>query len=277
MDASSRIEAPPGGWIEPYAGLAYKPRQMAVEAATEHRALRLCGIDPDVFGDAVDPSTFISYAIQEGVRNGVHANGTVNMAQRLVQRDKLRLGERLTVTGTIHTVEEVPRGKVAVSETWFAGADGRPGVMSGRRSLRPDPAKVEVRGAGTRIAPIVDNPLALRVLGEVALTPANVVAYDSEGVNPIHSDPDAARRAGFRAPIIGGGMGVRFLTAAIWRRFAPVGIELDIQFRRPIFWDDSLEIRVDERDGEWRAICLVKDGKVATEAAIAGLTLGARA
>ena len=45
-------------------------------------------------------------------------------------------------------------------------------------------------------------------------------------------------------------------------------LNLDIYFRRPLFWDDTFSVMVDEQNGEWKAICLAKDGKVATEAKI---------
>jgi len=107
----------------------------------------------------------------------------------------------------------------------------------------------------------------LKTLADFTLTPEGVKAYTGPH-NPIHFDPEAAKRGGFRAPIIGGGQGVRFLTAEIWRRFAPRVLELDIYFRRPIYWDDTISVMVDEGDGRWHAIGLVKDGKVATEARI---------
>jgi hypothetical protein len=80
--------------------------------------------------------------------------------------------------------------------------------------------------------------------------------------------PEAAIKAGFRAPIIGGGMGVRYLMAEIWQRLAPRTLDIEVYFRRPIFWDDTVTIRVEERDGKWTAICLAKGDKVATEARI---------
>ena len=97
------------------------------------------------------------------------------------------------------------------------------------------------------------------------LTPDDVKGYGLNTVNAIHFDEDAAKRAGYRAPIIGGGHGVRFLTAAIWKEFAPKSIDVDIYFRRPLFWDDTFDIMVDDRNGKWGAMCLAKDGKVATE------------
>jgi len=258
-------------WIEPYTGLTFADRVMTVESAVEHRALTTCGIDPAIYGAMVDPTTFISRAIAEGVRNGVHANGTVNMAQRLMQRAPLRLDEALTVSGRILDVSPVPRGEVAISETWFRAGDGARAVLASRRSLRPDPDKAGVRGAGDAAPPVVGDVAALRMLREVTLTPEMVKGYDSEAINPIHSVPEAAIKAGFRAPIIGGGMGVRYLMAEIWKRFAPRALDIEIYFRRPIFWDDTVTIRVEEKGDTWTAICLAKGEKVATEARITSI------
>lgn len=257
-------------WIEPYKGYTFKSRQMTVEAAEQARLVGLCGIDPSVFGDSMDPAGFISLAIQEGVRNGIHANGTVNMGNRLIQYRRLHLGEPLTVSGEILDVEEVPRGRVATSETWFSGADGKRALISRRRSLRPDASKVGTRGAGEQPPAVIEQMDRLKALGTFTLTPEAVKAYTGPH-NPIHFDPEAAKRGGFRAPIIGGGQGVRFLTAEIWRHFRPQTLDIDVYFRRPIFWDDTVTVMVDEHEGRWRAIGLVKEGKVATEARIHSL------
>ena len=60
----------PVDWIEPYKGYAYGTRQMTVTADEQQRLVSLCGIDPAVFGSDMDPSGFISLAIQEGVQIG---------------------------------------------------------------------------------------------------------------------------------------------------------------------------------------------------------------
>ena len=254
-------------WIEPYKGMKFESRVMTVEPAEQERLVGVCGIDPGVFGDKMDPAGFISLAIQEGVRNKVHANATINMVQRLIQHRPLTLGEPLTVSGEILDVEEVPRGRVATSEVWWSGADGKRSLTAGRKSLRPDASKVGTRGAGERPAPVIADVTALKQVGRFTLTPEIVKAYSGPH-NPIHFDPEVAKRNGYRAPIMGGTQCVRFLTAEIWRRFAPQTLDLDIYFRRPLFWDDTFEVMVDERDGTWKAIGLAKDGKVATEARI---------
>lgn len=257
--------------MEPYAGFEYQARAMTVEAAEQNRLNALCDIGPEVFGEDMDPSGFISLAIQEGVRNRIHANGTVNMAQRIAMHRPMRLGEALTVRGRILEVQEVPRGRVATSETWYEGADGLRALTSGRSSLRPDAAiAATARGAGEKPAVIVADPAALRRVAGYTLTPAAVSAYSGPH-NPIHFDPEAARRGGFRAPIIGGGQGVRFLTAEIWKRGRPQALDMEINFRRPIFWDDAVAVLVQETGGVWTAMCLVRDGKVCTEARISHL------
>lgn len=261
------IVIPGQQWIEPKKGYKYETRVMTVDAHEQIRLLELCGIDPVIFGDSIDPSGFISISIQEGVRNGIHANGTVNMGNRIIQHRQMRLGEALTVSGEILDVEDVPRGKVAISETLFCGTDGKCALVSIRRSLRPDPDKIGLRGAGGQPPPYIEDVARMRALATFTLKPENVVAYTGPH-NPIHFDPEAAKRSGFRAPIIGGGQGVRFLTTEIWRRFRPQVLDIEVQFRRPIFWDDTVTVIVDEQQDKWRSLGLTKGDKVATEVRI---------
>ncbi len=254
-------------WIEPYKGLKFQDRVMTVEAEEQQRLLSVCSIDPQVYDGKIDPAGFISLAIQEGVRNKVHANATVNMEQHLIQHRQMKLGEKLTVSGQIMDVEEVPRGRVATSEVWFSGEDGQRALTSRRKSLRPDVSKVGLRGAGDKPVPVIADVPSLKAIGRYTLTPDIVKAYSGPH-NPIHFDPEVATRHGYRAPIMGGTQCMRFVLAEIWRRFKPQTLDLDIYFRRPLFWDDTFSVMVDEQDGQWKAICLAKDGKVATEARI---------
>jgi hypothetical protein len=257
--------------IEPAKGFKYAERVMVVEPVEEARLLNHCGIDVALFGGNIDPAAFISLAIQEGVRNGISANGGVNMVQGLVQHRPLRLGEEIVVTGEILEVEQAPRGTVTTSETWFANAKGERAITAFRRSLKTDPTKEadpNLRGAGKRPDAVVTEVAALKEVGSYALMPEDVRGYGLRTSNYLHTEPEAAKRAGYRAPIIGGGHGVRYLTAAIWRKFNPTAIDLNIYFRRPLFWDDRFTVCADEQGGQWRSICLAKGDKVATEAQI---------
>lgn len=257
-------------WIDPYPGFEFHETVVA-EAAEQVRALACCGIDAAVFGIDADPAFFIAHGIQAGENNGISASGSVNMIQGLRQHRPIPLDAPVSVHGRITKVTPVPRGNVIHTEVSFSDERGNLLVETPRQSLRPDPDKAGARGAGERPSPVVEDPLALREIGSFAFTPDAVKAYNS-GLNPIHFDPEAASRAGFRAPIIGGGMGVHFFTAAIWHRERPSAFELAIYFRRPIFWDDRGQVRLAAVGERWTALCLEKAGKVATEARVNTLT-----
>ncbi len=254
-------------WQQPVAGFRYETKTIAIEAAFQAEKLAACGLDAAALGDVADPSFFIAEAIRAGIDSGISAEGNVNMVQSLRQHRPARLGEPLTVSGEIVAVTDVPRGLAIDTAVRFLSAADEPVITANRRSLKPDPARAKARGAGDRPPPVVEDPARLRVVAEHALTPERVVAYSREG-NSIHYDPAAAERAGFRAPLIGGGMGVHYLFAWLWSEHAPQRLDLDIYFRRPIFWDDDFVVAVDDGPG---AICLARGGKVLTEARINAL------
>ena len=262
-------------WIEPRAGFEFLVQTLSVPGDFQTEKLHAAGIEPEVFGDTVDPSFFIGVGIRAGIRSGISAEGNVNMVQRLVQTRPVRLGEVLIVHGRIERVREVPRGHTVDTTVTFEDASGAVVIDASRTSLRPDPNQGTRRGAGERPPPVVPDPALVRVLGEHRLTPERVKRYSMEG-NSIHYDEEAARRAGFRAPMIGGGMGVHFLAALLWSRGAPRALDLDIYFRRPIFWDDRFTSGVlgDDQDSPgWKGLCLLRDEgdagfKVLTEACI---------
>ena len=257
-------------WQEPVAGFQYQPAVVTISKVMQEQKLSACGLDASVFGENVDPSFYIGEAIHAGINSGISAQGNVNMLQTLIQHRPAGLGEALQVRGQITAVTDVPRGQTVDTQVVFESGSGERVITANRRSLKPDPDKIGSRGAGERPEPVVTDLAAMNKLAEHTLTPQQVVDYSSEG-NSIHYDLDAARAAGFRAPLIGGGMGVHYLLAALVAEFAPEYLDLDIYFRRPIFWDDSFAVLLGQTPP---AICLAKapdeNGvvKVATEARI---------
>lgn len=251
-------------WRDPVEGFEFVPEAVVVTSEHQSEKLGCCGIDPAVFGQDVDPSFFIGVGIQAGVRNGISAQGNVNMLQTLKQVRPVQLGEVLTVQGGINKVTEVPRGVTVTTWIEFVDEAGTCVIDASRISLKPDRSKSAKRGAGDRPAPVVADPTGLPVLSDHQLTPDRVKSYSSEG-NSIHYDMKAANKAGFRAPLIGGGMGVHFLMVALWGNRRPQTLDMDIGFRRPIFWDHAFTVRAAE-DGS--AICLASAGKVLTEARV---------
>lgn len=265
------IWQPPAEWFEPREGFSFRPSTVAVSHDHQAAKLALCGLPADVFGETVDPSFFIALSIRAGIANGISAQGNVNMLQRLVQHRPARLGERLRVQGVIDRVAAVPRGRTVHTDVWFEDEHGERVISAPRTSLKPDPNKTAHGGAGERPAPVIEDVGALEQISTHALTPDIVKGYSSDG-NSIHYEMEAAKRAGFRAPLIGGGMGVHYLLSAMWRRDPPRQLDLDIYFRRPIFWDDTFTVAVQTDTSGWRAMALIRDGKVLTEACINDLT-----
>jgi hydroxyacyl-ACP dehydratase HTD2-like protein with hotdog domain len=254
-------------WLEPREGYEFQAGVVIVSAAHQQEKLTACGLAPAVFGDNVDPSFYIGLGIQAGIKNGISAEGNINMLSSLTQYRPIQLNEELTSHGYIESVTDVPRGKAVSTQVWFEDTQGRKVISVPRKSLKPDPVKKGAKGAGKRPAPVVENVEALTPVAQHELQPDRIKAYSSEG-NSIHYEMEAANKAGFRAPIIGGGMGVHYLMASIWQSYQPRVIDLEIYFRRPIFWDDQFSVAVDERANPWPAVALVREGKVLTEARI---------
>ncbi len=262
-----QVETPAVQWQEPVEGFEFQPETITVTEEYQQEKLAACGLDDKPFRGFVDASFFIAIGIHAGIKSGISAEGNVNMLQTLVQHRPVRLGEPLVVKGHIRKMTEVPRGVTIDTAIEFIGEDGHPAISAPRISLKPDPEKIGVKGAGARPPPVIDDLGRLTSCGEYQLTPESVKSYSSEG-NSIHYEMEAANKAGFRAPIIGGGMGVHYLLYSLWQKFNPHSFSLDVYFRRPIFWDDRIEVKVDQLGSRWRAMCLTRDEKVLTEAAI---------
>lgn len=261
-------------WVVPYAGFRYQQDTIAVSAAHQQEKLAACGIDADVFAGFIDPAFFIGIAIHAGIHSGISAEGNINMLQALNMHRPVALGEELVVQGRILAVTEVPRGLRVETDVWFEDASGARVISASRTSLRPDPQRAGVKGAGERPVPVIEDVNGLTLLDRYQLSPEGVRAYSMEG-NSIHYELESAQRAGFRAPLIGGGMGVHFLMAELWKALAATegrkSFDAQIYFRRPIFWDESVGVfsRAGSTSG-WDAMALIKEDelgnkKVATE------------
>ncbi len=274
-DQQANASQPEPQWQIATPGFELTPTNVAVSAAYQAEKLSACGIDPETFGSRVDPSFFIGIGIHAGIRSGISAEGNVNMLQRLIQYRPVELGEVLQVDGRIESVQPVPRGHTVQTQISFTDTSGAIVIDASRTSLRPDPSKGNARGAGERPAPVVPEPEAALQIYKHELTPQQVKDYSTEG-NSIHYEEAAAKAAGFRAPMIGGGMGVHYLAAAIWAQGTPAHLDLDIYFRRPIFWDEVFTTGIlgtHEQPSSWQALCLLRDEKerglkVLTEARI---------
>lgn len=244
-------------WHEPVSGFQYETYSLNLSVETQAERLTACGIDPTIFGADVDPAFFIGLAIHAGIDSGISAEGNINMLQRLIQHRPAKLGEMLTVKGEIKSVTPVPRGQRVETDVWFEDAAGERVISCPRTSLRPQAQTNANSGAGDKPRPVVDDLAELTLRDTYQLTPARVKSYSIEG-NSIHYEQAAAERAGFRAPLIGGGMGVHYLTAQMWLDRRPQSFDASIYFRRPIFWDEAVQVGVIEAGDGWLGMGLLK-------------------
>lgn len=260
----------PVTWVEPVVGFEFIPQSVCISPDQQAEKHQICGLDTTVFSGSVDTAFFIGLGIHAGIASGISAEGNINMVQSLVQHRRVALGEAVMVRGVVTKVENVPRGQAVETDVWFEDADGVRTVSAWRRSLRPATGGAG-RGAGVRPVPVVTDVDALELRGTHSLTPECVKAYSSEG-NSIHYEMAAANQAGFRAPMIGGGMGVHYLMASLWADHQPDAFDISLYFRRPIFWDDTFHVSTAQT---LEATCLWRDDdgikKVLTEASIRDL------
>ena len=90
------------------------------------------------------------------------------------------------------------------------------------------------------------------------LEPSKVAAFSKEAGNLIHSDPQVAQKHGFRAPIAAGLMGVHFYREIIAKYMDnPECFDMEIWFRRPMFWDDTLLLWANTKNGNIHAMHLL--------------------
>ena len=205
-------------WKEPVLGFRYLEEEVSVSPDFQYEKLKACGLEPSAFGADVDPAFFIGLAIQAGIRSGISAEGNINMLQGLTMHKRPVLGQELAISGEILSVSEVPRGLRVETDVGFLSTAGDRVLSARRISLKPSQDGIStISGAGKRPASLIADVKELSIGEIVELTPQAVRDYSVEG-NSIHYEEKAAARAGSRAPIIGGGMGVHYLTHGIWSR-----------------------------------------------------------
>lgn len=258
----------PNADFQYHAGFEYPEWDFQVTAETQAKKLACCDIDPAIYGDQVDITHYALATVLSAKRAGLPVNGRVHMTQRFIQGEPIILGETLTVRGEDLKVTPDRRGLIVTSRFEFVRPDGSIPLRAERTSIVLDATLAEKAEPSTAKAkPPADPTEGLTKIGEKQLVPEKVAAYSDEAENLIHSDPETARRFGFRAPIAAGLMAIRFMMEALSKEAVPQQLDLQIRFRRPMFWDEKLDIwgRHDDA-GKLTHIAIVnQDGKLAND------------
>ena len=250
-------------------GLTFPEWECTVTAEAQAEKLACCGVDPALYGRRFDIAQLAYAAVLSARRAGISINGRVHMSQSFDLADPILLGEPLRVRGEVVAVTPDRRGKIEESRFDFLRPDGSIPLSTRRRSLVLDPAIGAERKAGGKPRPPQDPREGKVLLARHRLVPEKVAAYSIDADNLIHSDPETARRFGFRAPIAAGLMAVHFMMAALCRPSPPDRLRMTAHFRRPMFWDDALEVWGEARADRTTALAVVNaDGKATSDGAV---------
>lgn len=166
-------------------------------------------------------------------------------------------GELVGKTRVVEVVDKGEKGLLLYSEKTLTEADS--GRLIARTSathvLRGDGG---LPGAGTQARPVHAMPACAphwRVL--LNTRPEQALIYRLNGdYNPLHSDPEVARAAGFPRPILHGMCTFGMVAHAVSRQLLPEAggalRSLSLRFSGPVFPGETLKVEV-WRDGSFRA------------------------
>ena len=240
------------------AGFEFPTHDFLVSKGDQRVKLDCCGIDPDLYGDEVDITMLGLPTLGVLMACSIPILGSVHLSQRFRQLKPFKLGERISVSGKVLRVGPHPRGCILTCDFTYMDPGGEIRVWAQRSAISPAGLKEPSQG----IARPEENLDGFSEIMRHALEPKKVADFSSEAGNLIHSDPKVAREHGFRAPIAAGLMGIHFYREALARNHGSTDFDLEIWFRRPMFWDDTLSLVARKQQGKIEAMHLLgSDGK----------------
>lgn len=263
----SYIPEPDGdlsAWDDIPAGYRFPDFQVGVDRARQDAYHRATDVDTDRFGDRADVSIFAQDTSIAAGRAGLPKDGRIHTRHRVRQTAPIAIGDTLTLRGRVEPFGQSPRGRVLHCAFDFIATDGNVPLTMQADYLLPT-ANVD-RNPTPRPTAVEDPRAGFATVGACQLTPDKVTAYSREVGNRIHFDPSFAAERGFRAPLAQGLMQVTAVMGAIAEAGAPSALDLELHFRRPLFWDDRFEVLADPERRLFR--CIGPTGKPSGEAVL---------
>ena len=220
-------------------GLLLQPWHAVVDADRQRRYHDAAEVPRGLFGDTVDLSILANDTIlamrylKKTQMDGLHAG------QRMQQVAPVRIGEPLTVRGRVRQLRDTPKGRFQHTEFAFEDEKGAVKVTGELTYFRVNPT--------AKVAPAaVDSAFAREGWNRVArmtLTPERVAEYSREfPTYKVHFDPEIAASVGLRVPVAQGLMSFTWMMRAIAEGGLPERYSLAATFRRPVFWDETVEV-----------------------------------
>jgi len=257
-------------------GMALPRFRTGVDAARQAHYHRCCEIDGGGFAGQADVTILAQDNSRATTKASLPNDGRVHTRQVIRQRQPVPVGEALVVTGRIGGYRDSRRGRLLTCLFAYLRSDGSvPLEMECEYLLPfaeppPAPAPGDAPRQGRGSPP---DAGAWTTATTLALTPARVTAYSEEVGNQIHFDPEFARARGYRAPLAQGLMQLTCMHAALVAALgAPAGMDLEVRFLRPVFWDDTLQIQHTRDHRLFR--CSTDDSRSTAEMTVARLDFG---
>ncbi|HEX5612364.1 MAG TPA: MaoC/PaaZ C-terminal domain-containing protein [Burkholderiales bacterium] len=220
-------------------GMVLEPWNTVVSAERQRRYLDAAEVPASLFGDTVDLSILANDTIlamrylKKTPMDGLHAG------QRMEQLAPVRLGEPLVVRGRVREVRRSPKGRFTHTSFSIESPLGTQKVLGELIYFNPDPQ--------ARVAPasvdVAFDRTGWTSVARVALTPQKVAEYSHEfPTYKVHFDPEIAASVGLRAPVAQGLMSFTWMTMAVAKEGLPQRYSVVASFRRPVFWDETVEV-----------------------------------
>lgn len=251
--------------MEIMSGFEFPTRTFTVKKADQNRKLKCSGIDPELYGDFVEIAMLGLPTLEVLMSVGIPILGGVHLSQRFRQEQPFQLEEPIKVAGRILEINPHPRGCILRCQFTYARADGTVCVEAVRSGITPMGDREPSDGI-----PRPDETMdGFSEIMRRELVPDLIANYSNEAGNLIHSDPEVAKEHGFRAPIAAGLMGIHLYREALEKLYQPKSFDLEVWFRRPMFWDDTLSLVAREALGRICAMHLLgSNGKPASNCVV---------
>lgn len=250
-------------WDSVPAGFRFPAFEVVIDTARQAHYHACCDVDAGPFGPYADVSILGQDTSIAVLRAGLPNDGRVQTRHRIRQHGPVRLGEALIIQGRVEPYGASARGRLLNCTFDFLRHDRGPAVTVEAEYLLPD-GKAPAAAKTARPRPAADLADA-RPVAALRLTPDKVKAYSHEVGNLIHFDPAFAAARGFRAPLAQGLMQVTAMMGAIAADGPPAALDLEVRFRRPLFWDAAATLL---RRGEAEYLCVTDDGRIAGEGVV---------
>lgn len=221
-------------------GTALPDYHAVVGAERQRRYHEAAEVPAGLFGDTVDISILANDCIHATSHLRTGKVDAVHFGQRMRQSAPVALDEPLTLRGHLAETSPMAKGAMLRYAFDFYRADGSVPVQGEIMSFRvnPDAMRANASGPGKPF-----NLTGFETVSYKHTTEARVTGYSFEFPDYlVHFEPEQAATLGLKAPLAQGLMSLTFMTEALARGGLPRELDITAEFRRPIFWDDHVDL-----------------------------------